>query len=106
MYQAHILDKDRQLKAVLPGVRWHYILMGAIPIPKDKKLHLLAGLALSLLAGLLFCPLTGFITAAVVGALKEIVWDWLLKKGTPELLDFVATVAGGVLGAVILHAAR
>ena len=80
--------------------------MGAIPIPKDKKLHLLAGLALSLLAGLLFCPLTGFITAAVVGALKEIVWDWLLKKGTPELLDFVATVAGGVLGAVILHAAR
>ena len=33
-------------------------------------------------------------------------WDWLLKKGTPEFLDFVATVAGGVLGAVILHAAR
>ena len=24
MYQARILDKDRQLKAVLPGVRWHY----------------------------------------------------------------------------------
>ena len=23
MYQARILDKDRQLKAVLPGVRWH-----------------------------------------------------------------------------------
>ena len=73
---------------------------------KDKWEHLLAGLALSLLAGLLFCPLIGLATAAVVGALKEIIWDWLLKKGTPELLDFVATVAGGVLGAVILHAAR
>ena len=24
MYQARILDKDRKLKAVLPGVRWHY----------------------------------------------------------------------------------
>ena len=24
LYQARILDKDRQLKAVLPGVRWHY----------------------------------------------------------------------------------
>lgn len=24
MYQARILDKDRQLKAILPGVRWHY----------------------------------------------------------------------------------
>ena len=77
-----------------------------IAIPKDKQKHFLAGLALSLLAGLLFCPIVGLATAAVVGALKEIIWDWLLKKGTPEFLDFVATVAGGVLGAVILHAAR
>ena len=75
-------------------------------MPKDKKLHILAGLALSLVAGLLICPLIGLAAAAVVGALKEIIWDWLLKKGTPELLDFVATVLGGVLGAVILHAAR
>ena len=75
-------------------------------MPKDKKLHLLAGLALSILAGLFVYPLIGLATAAVVGALKEIIWDWLLKKGTPEFLDFVATVAGGVLGAVILHAAR
>ena len=72
----------------------------------DKLKHLLVGLALSLLAGLLFCPLIGLAAAAVVGALKEIIWDWLLKKGTPEFLDFVATVVGGVLGAVILHAAR
>jgi len=77
-----------------------------IAIPKDKQKHFLAGLALSLLAGLLFCPIVGLATAAVVGALKEIIWDWLLKKGTPELLDFVATVLGGALGAVILHAAR
>ena len=69
---------------------------------KDKQLHLLTGLALSILVGLLFCPLTGLVTAAVVGALKEIVWDWLLKKGTPELLDFVATVAGGVIGYTLL----
>jgi hypothetical protein len=72
----------------------------------DKQKHLLAGLALSILAGLLICPLIGLAAAAVIGALKEIIWDWLLKKGTPELLDFVATVLGGVLGAVILHAAR
>lgn len=77
-----------------------------IAISKDKQKHLLAGLALSILAGLFVYPLIGLATAAVVGALKEIIWDWLLKKGTPEFLDFVATVAGGVLGAVILHAAR
>ena len=72
-------------------------------MPKDKKLHLLAGLALSLLAGLLFCPIVGLATAAVIGALKEIIWDWLLKKGTPEFLDFVATVAGGVVGYALLR---
>jgi len=71
-------------------------------MPQDKKKHVYAGLALSILVGLLFCPLTGLVTAAVVGALKEIVWDWLLKKGTPELLDFVATVAGGVIGYTLL----
>jgi len=80
-------------------VRW-FILQ------KDKLKHAIAGVALSIVAGLFVYPLIGLATAAVVGALKEIIWDWLLKKGTPELLDFVATVAGGVLGAVILHAAR
>jgi hypothetical protein len=73
-----------------------------IAIPKDKKLHLLAGLALSILAGLFVYPMFGLLTAAVVGALKEIVWDWLLKKGTPEWWDFVATVAGGVIGWALL----
>lgn len=93
---------------------------------KDKLKHAIAGVALSIVAGLFLCPVAGlipwtwlqvviagvgaagfgFLVAAVVGAAKEIIWDWLLKKGTPEFLDFVATVAGGVLGAVILHAAR
>jgi hypothetical protein len=80
-------------------VRW-FILQ------KDKLKHAIAGVALSIVAGLFVYPLIGLATAAVVGALKEIIWDWLLKKGTPELLDFVATVLGGALGAVILHAAR
>ena len=73
---------------------------------QDKLKHLLAGIGISLVFGVQFSPLIGLITAAIVGALKEIIWDWLLKKGTPEFLDFVATVAGGVLGAVILRAAR
>lgn len=71
-------------------------------MPKDKKLHLLAGLALSLVAGLLFTPKWGLVVAAVIGVLKEVVWDWLLKKGTPEVLDFVATVVGGFVGYLVL----
>ena len=66
---------------------------------QDKLKHLLAGIGISLVFGVQFSPpLIGLITTAIVGALKEIIWDWLLKKGTPEFLDFVATVAGGVIG--------
>ena len=66
---------------------------------QDKLKHLLAGIGISLVFGVQFPPpLIGLITTAIVGALKEIIWDWLLKKGTPEFLDFVATVAGGVIG--------
>ena len=77
-----------------------------VGMPKDKQKHLLAGLALALSAGLLFCPLVGLATAAVIGALKEIVWDWLLKRGTPEFLDFVATALGGLVVYLILIAVR
>ena len=92
---------------------------------KDKLKHLLAGLAIAIMAGLFLYPIIslipwrwvqffafsnsdgfGIFVAALAGAIKEIIWDWLLKRGTPELLDFVATVTGGALGAVILHAAR
>lgn len=75
---------------------------GVIAIPKDKQLHLLAGLALSLLAGLLLCPIGGLMAAVIVGFGKEVVWDWLLRRGTPEFLDFVATVAGGLVGYTLL----
>jgi uncharacterized membrane protein len=73
-----------------------------VKIGRDKIKHFFAGLAIAIVAGLLFCPRIGLAIAAVVGALKESIWDWLLKKGTPELLDFVATVAGGVIGYVLI----
>jgi hypothetical protein len=77
-----------------------------IAISKNKQKHLLAGLALSILAGLFVYPMFGLLIAAAVGALKKIIWDWWWKRGTPEWWDSWATVLGGVLGAVILHAAR
>ena len=69
---------------------------------QDKLKHLLAGIGISLVFGVQFLPLIGLITAAIVGALKEIIWDWLLKKGTPELTDFLATCLGGGIGWALL----
>lgn len=84
----------------------------------DKQKHFCAGLAIAILAGpliyllvsfrwpeiavFLTIPLTGVIIATVVGAIKELIWDWILKKGTPELLDFLATTIGGTVGYLIL----
>ena len=88
----------------------------------DKQKHFWAGLAVAILAGplvyplaylivlflwpgiaaFLTIPLTGAITAAVAGAVKEIIWDWLLKKCTPEFLDFLATAIGGIVGCLVL----
>lgn len=64
---------------------------------QDKLKHLLAGIGISLVFGVQFSPLIGLIAAAIVGALKEIIWDRLLKKGTPEFMDFLATALGGAI---------
>ena len=68
----------------------------------DKRKHLVAGFWIAFVVGVIFTPLWGLITSCIVGALKEIIWDWLLKKGTPELLDFVATCLGGAGGLVVV----
>ena len=69
---------------------------------QDKLKHLLAGIGISLIFGVQFSPLIGLIAAAIVGALKEIIWDWLLKKGTPEFMDFLATALGGAIAYMVV----
>lgn len=64
---------------------------------RDKLKHLLVGIGISLVFGVQFSPLIGLLIATIVGALKEIMWDWLLKRGTPELMDFLATALGGAI---------
>lgn len=75
-------------------------------MPRDKSLHLLAGLALSIAAGLFTCPAVGLAMSVVAGVMKELVWDRAWRRGTPEWLDMVATVAGGVVGYLILAVMR
>lgn len=63
---------------------------------------MLAGIGISLVFGVQFSPLIGLLIAAIVGALKEIIWDWLLKQGTPEFLDFLATALGGAIAYIVV----
>jgi hypothetical protein len=69
---------------------------------QDKLKHLLTGIGIGLIFGVQFSPLIGLIAAAIVGALKEIIWDWLLKRGTPEFLDFLATALGGAIAYAVI----
>ena len=67
-------------------------------LPQDKANHLIYGL----LMFMVMTPFTGALLAvlavAIIGALKEIIHDKLMGKGTPDFWDFVATAAGGILG--------
>jgi len=74
-------------------------------IPLDKKLHLGAGFIIALVTGIILTPLFGLLLAVGTGVGKE-VYDRLSGKGTPEIMDIVYTVAGGLLAAglmVVLH---
>ena len=73
-------------------------------IPLDKQLHFYSG---GMLAGLLM-PLS--VQLAVFGvifaAIGKELYDLLSKRGTPEIMDAVATILGGavvVISTVILN---
>ena len=76
--------------------------LGGEVLARDKRLHLGAGVLICLFVGVVSTPVWGFVLAATAGAAKEIVWDQWLKRGTPEWLDFLATVIGGAIGTVWL----
>ena len=79
----------------------------------DKVKHFIAGIAIAIVTDIVYWVLmfafpklppiwfVGFLVASIIGALKEIIWDWLLKKGTPEWFDFVTTMFGGIVGGVV-----
>ena len=59
-------------------------------IPLDKKDHVLLGIIIGFPLVMLFGWVGGLVGIILVGA-KEIIHDWLLKKGNPEWLDFIAS---------------
>lgn len=65
-------------------------------IPSDKKKHLAAGFAISAVVSLFFGYIVGLSEAVGAGFVKE-GYDYITKKGKPEALDLVFTVAGALL---------
>jgi len=78
----------------------------------DKTYHVFAGISIALLTGFLIYSFSdkGLLTSAafgvlfgiIIGALKELVYDKMLKKGSATWSDFVATLYGSCVGGVLL----
>ena len=61
-------------------------------IPKDKLLHFFVGSVILFLSLLVFNTLASISIVVFVAAIKEIIYDDFLGKGTPEVQDFIYTI--------------
>jgi hypothetical protein len=61
-------------------------------IPKDKLLHFFVGSVVLFLSLLFFSTTASVFIVVALAAGKEIVYDYFLGKGTPEVADFVYTI--------------
>ncbi len=59
-------------------------------IPKDKLLHFFYGTILSFIFIVVF-GVKGLWLVVFIAAAKELIYDWYMKKGTPEFMDFIFT---------------
>ena len=70
----------------------------------DKAVHFVVGGFIALIGNMMHPEFAGFwiglILASVAGAAKEIVWDKIYKKGTPDVWDAVATAGGGLFTSI------
>jgi hypothetical protein len=68
----------------------------------DKKDHVLLGIIIGFPLVITLGVYGGLIGITFVGA-KEVVHDWLLKKGTPEWLDFIASAVPIVMFMILKY---
>ena len=65
-------------------------------IQNDKVGHFIAGVIIAIVVTLVTGNAQwGLVASIVAGIGKEAVWDGLMGRGTVEVLDAVATIAGG-----------
>lgn len=69
----------------------------------DKQAHFFSGMALAFTVGLFSDPLWGFLAAMGAGIAKE-AWD-MSGRGTPDALDMMATIMGGITAFAVFYLA-
>jgi len=64
-------------------------------IPIDKQYHFIAGLCIYLVSMLFFTLWVAMVPVIIIGTAKE-VFDYLSKKGNPEINDLLFTIYGAL----------
>lgn len=70
----------------------------------DKQAHFFSGMVLAFTVGLFSDPLWGFLAAMSAGVAKE-AWD-MSGRGTPDALDMMSTITGGIAGFLLSFIAK
>jgi hypothetical protein len=64
-------------------------------MPIDKQYHFLAGFCIYLIAQLFMPTVWAMVPVIVIGTGKE-VYDYISKKGTPDINDLLYTIYGAL----------
>lgn len=70
----------------------------------DKKLHMICGFLIAIAGGLLYSVKFGLLLSLAAGLAKELRDD--IAYGVFDWLDFVATMAGGLVGCIVMEAMK
>jgi hypothetical protein len=65
-------------------------------LPADKANHFVYGALIALVVALTADPLTAMLVCGIAAAAKE-ARDLMTRRGTPDLFDFLCTLAGGLV---------
>lgn len=70
--------------------------MNKLIIPIDKANHIIYGYGIYFLSSFLFSWWISLSIVILISAVKEIIFDKLMKKGNPDLWDFILTIVGAL----------
>ena len=64
----------------------------------DGLLHIIVSAAIAVILRLFIPVWLSAVITMLIGIAKELVWDYALKRGTPQCKDIVADIIGIIIG--------
>lgn len=61
-------------------------------IPQDKANHIIYGLLIFIISGFFLNDFYSFVICLLFAFAKEVIHDFYFKRGTPDIVDFLATI--------------